>query len=133
MRYAPYTDCSTSVCLNINFKSVASCLTYTAKIRVVGNLWGRKCFLIVTVNVIRRVQVIQDGWKLNGTHQLLVYGDDVNILGRSVPTIKENAVSLVVASQEIGLEVNTDKTECMVMSRDQNVGRSHSMKFDNSS
>jgi hypothetical protein len=30
---------------------------------------------------IRRVQVFQDGLKLNGTHQLLVYSDDVNILG----------------------------------------------------
>ena len=33
---------------------------------------------------IRRVQVYQDGLKLNGTHQFLVYADDVNILGGSV-------------------------------------------------
>jgi len=59
---------------------------------------------------IRRVQVIQDGLKLNGTHQLLVYADDVNILGGSVHTIKENAEALVMASKEIGLEVNADKT-----------------------
>jgi len=32
----------------------------------------------------RRVQVIQDGLKLNGTHQLLVHADDINILGESV-------------------------------------------------
>jgi len=32
---------------------------------------------------IRRVQVFQNGLKLNGTHQLLVYSDDVNILGES--------------------------------------------------
>jgi hypothetical protein len=38
---------------------------------------------------IMRVQVIQDGLKLNGTHQLVVYADDVNILGGSVHTVKE--------------------------------------------
>jgi len=40
---------------------------------------------------IMRVQVNQDGLKLNGTHQLLVYGDDVNVLGGSVHSIKKNA------------------------------------------
>jgi hypothetical protein len=38
-----------------------------------------------------------------------------------------------VASKEIGLEVIADKTEYMVMSRDQNAGKSHSIKIDNSS
>jgi len=38
---------------------------------------------------ISRVQVNQDGLKLNGTHQLLVYADDVNILGGSIHTIKK--------------------------------------------
>jgi len=38
---------------------------------------------------VRRVQVNQDNLKLNGTHQLLVYADDVNILGGSVHTVKE--------------------------------------------
>jgi len=37
------------------------------------------------------------------------------------------------ASQEIGLEVNTDITKYIVMSRDQNAGRSYSMKTENSS
>jgi len=55
---------------------------------------------------LMRVQVNQDGLKLNGTHQVLVYADDVNILGGSVHTIKENAEALIVASKEIGLEVN---------------------------
>ena len=39
----------------------------------------------------------------------------------------------MVASKEIGLEVNVDKTKYMGMSRDQNAGRSHSVKTDNSS
>ena len=51
----------------------------------------------------------------------------------SVHAIKENAESLIVASKEIGLEVNVDKSKYMVMSRDQNTGRSHNMKVDNSS
>ena len=38
---------------------------------------------------IRRVQVHQNGLKLNGTHQLLAYADDVNILGGSIHTVKE--------------------------------------------
>ena len=82
---------------------------------------------------IRRVQVNKDGLKLNGTHQLLAYADDGNILGGSVHTVKENAEALVVATKEIGLEVNADKTKYMIMSRDQNAGRSHCMKTDNSS
>ena len=79
---------------------------------------------------IRRVQVNQDGLKLNETHQLLFYADDVNILGGSVHTIKENAEASVMASTEIGLEVNAGKTKDMVMSRDQNAGRSHNTKID---
>jgi len=54
------------------------------------------------------------------------------ILGGSVHTVKENAEVLIVASKEIGLEVNADKTKYMFMSRDQNAGQSHSMKIDNS-
>ena len=59
---------------------------------------------------IRRVQVNRDGLKLNGTHQLLVYADDVNILGGSIRTLKENAEALVDATREIVLEVSADKT-----------------------
>jgi len=82
---------------------------------------------------IRRVQVNQDGLKLNGTHQLLAYADDVNILGGSVDTVAKNAEALVAATKEIGLEVNAHKTKYMTVSRDQNAGRIHRMKIDNSS
>jgi len=63
---------------------------------------------------IRRVQVNQDGLNLNGTHQLLAYADDVNILEGSVHKVKENAEALVVATREIGLEVNADETKYMI-------------------
>ena len=39
---------------------------------------------------IRRIQANQEGLKLNGTHQLLVYAVDVNILGGSIHTIRKN-------------------------------------------
>ena len=61
------------------------------------------------------------------------YADDVNILGGSVHTVKENEEALVVSTKENGLEVNADRTKYMIMSRDQNAGRRHSMKIDNSS
>jgi len=47
-------------------------------------------------------------------------------------TTKKNTDSLVVASKENGIEVNAGKTQHMVMSRDQNAGRSHNIKIDNS-
>jgi hypothetical protein len=79
-----------------------------------------------------KVQVNQDGLKLNSKHQLLVNAGNVNMLGGSVHTVKENAETLIVASKEIGLEVNADKTKYVVMSREQNAGRICNMKIDNS-
>jgi hypothetical protein len=84
---------------------------------------------------IRTVQANQEGLKLNGTHQLLVYADNVNILGGSilVHAIKKTTEALVVTSKEIGLEVNAEKTKYMILSRDQNAGRNHNIKIDNKS
>ena len=65
-------------------------------------------------------------------HQLLAYADDVNVLGGNIHTVKENSEALVAASREIGLVVSADKTKYMVMSRDQNAGRIHSVRMDNS-
>ena len=48
-------------------------------------------------------------------------------------TIKKNPEALLVGSKESGLDVNADETKHMVMTRDQNAGRSHSIKTDNSS
>jgi DNA/RNA endonuclease G (NUC1) len=82
---------------------------------------------------IRRVHVKQDGLKLNVTHQLLFYADDVYTMGESFCIVKKNVEALVAVSKEIGLEVNADKTKYMVMSRDQNAGRSQNIKSGNSS
>jgi len=55
------------------------------------------------------------------------------VVFRNFANAPKNSEALVVASKGIALEINTDKTKYMVMSRDQNAGRSHNMKIDNKS
>jgi hypothetical protein len=73
------------------------------------------------------------GLRLNGTHQLLSYDDDVNLLGDNIDTIKKNTESLIDASKEIGLEINVDKTKYMLLSRHQNVAHNRDTKIANRS
>jgi hypothetical protein len=63
---------------------------------------------------IRKVQENQVGLKLNGTHQLLVYADGVNLLGDNRDTTKRSRETLIDASKEVGLEINTEKTKYML-------------------
>jgi hypothetical protein len=53
--------------------------------------------------------------------------------GGSIHAMKKNTEALVVASKEIGLEVNAEKTKYMVTSRNQNAGQNHNIKLDNKS
>ena len=56
-----------------------------------------------------------------------------NILGGSIHTIRKNTEALVIASQEIDLEVNAEKTKHMVMYRDQNAGENGNIQIGNKS
>jgi hypothetical protein len=85
------------------------------------------------VYIVRKVQENQVGLKPNGTHQLLAYADDVNLLRDNIDTIKKNTETLIDASKEVGLEISVAKTEYMLVSRHQNVGQNRDIKIANRS
>jgi hypothetical protein len=82
---------------------------------------------------IRKVQENEVALELNGTHQLLVYTDNVNLLGDSVNTIKENSEILLEAGRNIGLEINVEKTKYMIMSRHQKSEQNQNVRIANES
>jgi hypothetical protein len=82
---------------------------------------------------IRNIQENQAGLKLNWTHQILAYADDVNLLGHNIDTINKNKQTLIDASKEVGLEVNVEKTKYMLVSQEENAGQNREIKIGNRS
>jgi hypothetical protein len=76
---------------------------------------------------IIRVQINQEGLKLNGTSQGLVYDEEFG----QKRTYYKSIPALIVARKEIGIELNVGKTRNTVIFRDQIAGRSYSIKIEN--
>jgi hypothetical protein len=87
--------------------------------------------LTVMQELPAKIRVVKVPMELNGTPQLLVHADDVNLLGDNIDTAKKNTQTLIDASKEVGLEVNPEKTKCMLLSRHQNSGQNHDIKIGN--
>jgi hypothetical protein len=73
------------------------------------------------------------GLKLNGTHQLLAYADDVNLLEDNIDTINKNTETFIQASKEAGIEMNIGKTKYMLVSHSRMQVKNWDMKIANRS
>jgi hypothetical protein len=77
---------------------------------------------------IRKVQENQMGLILNGTHQLLAYADDVNLLGDHMDAMNKNTETSIDVSREVGVEMSVEKAKYMFAVSSPNVGQNRDIK-----
>jgi retron-type reverse transcriptase len=90
-------------------------------------------FNFVLEYAVRKIERNEVGLELDGTHQLLVYADDVNLLGDSVNTTKDNSETYLEASRDIGLEINAEKTKYVIMYCYPYLGQNQNIRIANKS
>jgi MFS superfamily sulfate permease-like transporter len=83
-------------------------------------------FYFILEYTSRKVQEYEVRLKLNETHQLLADADEVNLLGYNK---NKNTETLTDAYEEVGLEINVEKTKHMLLSRHQNAGQNRDIKI----
>jgi hypothetical protein len=84
-----------------------------------GNCLKPLFFNFALEYAIRKVQENQVGLKLNATHQLLLYADDVNLLGVNTDAIKKNTETLIEVNKEVYPEANAGESKYMLLPRHQ--------------
>jgi hypothetical protein len=83
--------------------------------------------------MVQKVQENQVGLEMNGTHQLLIFADDINLLGDSINIIKENIETLLEPSRDVGLEIIAEKTWYMIKSCHLTSGQNQNVRVANES
>jgi hypothetical protein len=71
--------------------------------------------------------------ELSGTHKLLVCDDDINLLGDSLNTVKENSETILEASRDIDLEITAEKAKYIIMSLHPNSEQNQNIRIANES
>jgi hypothetical protein len=125
------------VCLNVTYSKVliGKHLSNTFPIQngLKQDVLSPSLFSFSLEDMLRKVQENQVGLKLNGTHQLLVFADDLSLLGVNLHSIMKNTETLIDTINKVDLEVKAEKTNHMLLSHHQKTGQYHDIKVGNRS